>query len=312
MATIAEKKIKRKGKLSLAGRETLHFYLFISPWIIGFTAFTLFPILSSVYFSLYDFTKLDLAMNNAFIFVGFDNYVQILTQNPDFWVAVGNTFFYSFVRVFLGALVSFIFAVLLNRKIPGKKILRTLIYIPAILPIVGSAIVWQGLFDTRFSFFNYLLGFLHIGPIDWLGNNAMGSVLLMSIWCGIGPTMIIFLAALQSVPQELLEAAEIDGAGVFTRYVRIVLPMISSTVMYVLVTGFIGTLQAYAEFDLVTGGGPGIKTTTMSMLVIKSLNNISMGFACAMAWIVGLIVMVFTLVFFRISKGKVFYGAGDD
>lgn len=302
---------KKKGRLSLAGRETLNFYLFISPWILGFALFTLFPLVCSVYFSLFDFIKLDLAMGNPFRFVLFDNFVSIITNNPDFGISILNTFFYSFVRVFLGAAVSFVFAVLLNRKIFGKKILRTLIYIPAILPIVGSAIVWQGLFDERFSFFNYLLGCVGMGPVDWLGNNAMWSVILMSVWCGIGPTMIIILAALQTVPQELIEAADIDGAGSFTKYIRIVLPMISSTFLYVLVTGFIGTLQAYAEFDLVTGGGPGIKTLTMSMLVIRSLDNVSMGYACAMAWVVGIIVMIFTLIFFKLSKGKVFYGAGD-
>lgn len=121
------------------------------------------------------------------------------------------------VRVFGGAVVSYLFAVMLNRKVWGRKIFRTLIYIPAIIPMVGSAIVWQALFDESFSFFNYILSLLHLPEVDWLGKNAMGSVMLMSIWCGIGPTMIIILAALQTVPQELLEAAEIDGAGGFRK-----------------------------------------------------------------------------------------------
>lgn len=125
--------------------------------------------------------------------------------------------FYAVVRVFGGAVVSYLFAVMLNRKVWGRKIFRTLIYIPAIIPMVGSAIVWQALFDESFSFFNYILSLLHLPEVDWLGKNAMGSVMLMSIWCGIGPTMIIILAALQTVPQELLEAAEIDGAGGFRK-----------------------------------------------------------------------------------------------
>ena len=139
----------------------------------------------------------------------------------------------------------------------------------------------------------------------------MGSVLFMSIWCGIGPTMIIILAALQSVPQDLIESSTIDGANAWQRYMHIVLPTISPTILYVLITGFIGTLQAYSEFDLVTGGGPGYKTTTMSMLVIRSMDNEGLGYACAMAWIICFIVLVFTLVFFAISKGKVYYREGD-
>ena len=133
----------------------------------------------------------------------------------------------------------------------------------------------------------------------------------MSVWCGIGPTMIIILAALQSVPQDLIESSTIDGANVWQRYTKIVLPTISPTILYVLVTGFIGTLQAYSEFDLVTGGGPGYKTTTMSMLVIRAMDSEGLGYACAMAWIICFIVLIFTLIFFAVSKGKVYYREGE-
>ena len=207
----------------------------------------------------------------------------------------------------MGCFISFLFAAILNKKIWGRKIFRILIYIPAIIPIVGSAIVWKGLFDEQFSFFNFLLSIIGVAPIDWLGNNAMGSVLLMSIWCGIGPTMLIILAGLQSVSQDIIEASIIDGANSFQRYIHIVLPTISPTIFYVLITGFIGTLQAYSEFDLITSGGPGYKTTTMSMLVINSMNNEGLGYACAMAWIICFIVLFFTLIFFAITKGKIYY-----
>ncbi|MEG2014993.1 MAG: sugar ABC transporter permease, partial [Clostridia bacterium] len=172
--------------------------------------------------------------------------------------------------------------------------------------------VWKGLFDERFSFFNFLLSIIGVAPVDWLGSNAMGSVLLMSIWCGIGPTMIIILAALQTVPKDILEAAQIDGANVFQRYRLIVVPTISSTIMYVLITGLIGTLQAYAEFDLITGGGPGYSTTTLSMLVIRAMDNEGLGYACAMAWVICAIVLIFTLIFFRFVKSKVYYAEGSD
>lgn len=300
-----------KVKSKLASKETKSFYMYISPWLIGFTLFTLIPLVCSIFFSLFSFTKLDLAMGNELRFVGLDNFKDILFNNDVFYVAIGNTFYYSIIRVFVGCIISFVFASLLNKKIWGKRLFRVLIYVPAVIPIVGSAIVWKGLFDERFSFFNFLLSIIGVAPIDWLGTNAMGSVLFMSIWCGIGPTMIIILAALQSVPQDLIESSTIDGANVWQRYTKIVLPTISPTILYVLVTGFIGTLQAYSEFDLVTGGGPGYKTTTMSMLVIRSMDNEGLGYACAMAWIICLIVLIFTLVFFAITKGKVYYREGD-
>lgn len=303
---MVQRKMTKRAK-----KETAQFYLYISPWIIGFVLFTLIPLVASIYFSLYDFTKLDLALGNKLYYVGFDNFKDILFNNDVFYTAVGNTFFYSLVRVLVGCLISFLFATILNKKIWGRKLFRILIYIPAIIPIVGSAIVWKGLFDEQFSFFNFLLSIIGVAPVDWLGNNAMGSVLLMSIWCGIGPTMLIILAGLQSVSQDVIEASIIDGANAFQRYWHIVIPTISPTILYVLITGFIGTLQAYSEFDLITGGGPGYKTTTMSMLVIQSMNNEGLGYACAMAWIICFIVLIFTLIFFAVTKGKIYYREGD-
>lgn len=303
--------MKKKKMTKNELKETGLFYLYISPWIIGFLLFTLVPLLASIYFSLYDFSKLDLAMGREMYFVGFDNFKDILFNNKVFYQAIGNTFYYSIIRVLLGCLISFIFATILNKKIWGRKLFRVLIYIPAVIPIVGSAIVWKGLFDEQFSFFNFLLSIIGVAPVDWLGNNAMSSVLFMSIWCGIGPTMLIILAGLQSVSQDVIEASIIDGANSFQRYIHIVLPTISPTIFYVLITGFIGTLQAYSEFDLITQGGPGYKTTTMSMLVIRAMDNEGLGYACAMAWIICFIVLFFTLIFFAITKGKIYYREGE-
>ena len=301
----------RKKMTKNERKEARAFYLYISPWIIGFTLFTLVPLISSIYFSLFDFTKLDLALGNELYFVGLGNYKDILFNNDVFYEAIKNTFYYSFVRVLVGCAISFLFAIILNKKIMGRKLFRVLIYIPAVIPIVGSAIVWKGLFDEQFSFFNFLLSIIGVAPIDWLGKNAMGSVLLMSIWCGIGPTMLIIIAGLQSVSEDIIEASIIDGANSFQRYYHIVLPTVSPTIFYVLITGFIGTLQAYSEFDLITSGGPGHSTTTMSMLVINSMNNEGLGYACAMAWLICFIVLFFTLIFFAITKGKIYYREGD-
>ena len=311
----AKTKLPKIKMSKAARREERQFYAFISPWVIGFLLFTLVPLVCSLVFAFYDFTKQDLAMGNNMEFVGFRNFKDIMFgEDSYFWQTVGNTFLYAVVRVVVGLIVSFIFAALLNRNLKLKKLFRVLVYIPAIIPMVGSALVWKGLFDERFSFFNFLLNYIGIPPVEWTGSGAMGSVLLMSIWCGIGPTMIIILAALQGVPTELMEAADIDGANIFQKYRKIVLPMISPTILYILVTGFIGCLQAYAEFDLVTGGGPGYSTTTMSMFVINAMNDrtYGLGYACAAAWLICILVMVFTLVFFKFSQGKVYYAEGGE
>lgn len=305
---------KRKGS-KVARREERSFYAFISPWLVGLLLFTLIPLGCSIVFAFFDFTTQDLAMGNQLEFIGFKNFEDILTgKDSYFFETVGNTFVYAIVRVIVGLIISFIFAVLLNRNLKLKRLYRILIYIPAIIPLVGSALVWKGLFDERFSFFNFLLNYLGFAPVNWTGDGAMGSVLLMSIWCGIGPTMIIILAALQNVPTELMEAADIDGANVFQKYRAIVIPMISPTILYILVTGFIGCLQAYAEFDLVTGGGPGHQTTTMAMFVINAMNDSTygLGYACAAAWLIFIIVMAFTLLFFKLTQGKVYYAEGGD
>ncbi len=303
--------MRAKSKEKFNIKREFTFYAFVSPWIIGFLCFTLVPMALSVYYSFHSISKLGLGVGTPARFVGFAHFKDIFTNSPAFGTALCNTFIYSIVRVFGGVFVSFLFAALLNRKMPGKKIFRTLIYIPAIIPMVGSAIVWKAVFDESFSFFNFLLGEIGLPSVDWLGKNAMGSVMLMSIWCGIGPTMIIMLAALQTVPSSLVEAAEMDGAGALRKQWNIVVPYIGSTFVYVLVTGFIGCLQAYAEFDLITEGGPGISTTTITMLVVDSMND-NLGYACALAWVIFMIVLAFTLVFFKITNKAVYYAGGDD
>jgi multiple sugar transport system permease protein len=300
---------KYKKPISIKKRNTMYFYAFISPWIIGFLLFTVIPILASVYFALTNMTKMSFIMGNYKI-IWFKNFADIITNNPQFLRSILNTFVYSVFRVFLGIFISLLVAQLLNRKMPCRKLFRVMIYVPAVLPIVGSAILWQQLFDQDFSLFNYLLSMININPINWLGTKeAMGSIIFMSVWCGIGPTMIILLAALQGVPQDLTEAAEIDGAGAFRKFINITIPMISSSLLYLFVIGFIGTLQAYAEIDLLTGYRE--ETMTMSMHVINMMNGNNLSYASAEAWVVCVIVMLFTLLFFKVANLYVFYAGGD-
>lgn len=299
-------------KIKKRTRDRINFYLFISPWIIGFLLFSILPMVTSFYYSFTQITVLGLGRRTP-EFIGLANYRSVILQDSVFVQSIGNTFVFAFARVFSGVFIALLLATLLNGKIPGKNIYRTMIYLPAIIPIVGSALLWKQLFSTDFSLYNYMLSWIGIAPREWLNyDNAMSSVILMSVWSGLGPTMIICLAALQNVPRELVEAAEMDGANKIKRFRHITIPMISPTLVYLLVTGFIGALQAYAEMDLLTGGGPGNRTTTMAMnVVFHAFDGRGMGYASAQAWVIFAIILVFSIIFFKIVNKRAYYESGD-
>ena len=301
-----------KKHMKRSTRQRINFYLFVSPWILGFCIFSILPMLTSLYYSFTKITVLGLGRRNP-EWIGVENYIAVFTDDNVFIRSIQNTFIFSFGRVFLGIIVALLVALLMNTKIPGKRIYRTLIYLPAIIPIVGSAILWKQLFSTDFSLFNYFLSIIGIPPVEWLSyDNAMGSIIFMSIWSGLGPTMIILLAALQNVPRELIEAAKVDGANTVIRFRHITIPMVSPTIVYLLVTGFISALQAYAEMDLLTGGGPGNVTTTMAMnVVFNAFDGRGMGYASAQAWVIFAIILVFSIFFFKIINKRAYYESGD-
>lgn len=293
-------------------RQRLSFYAFVSPWILGFAIFSILPMMTSLYYSFTKITVLGLGRRNP-EWIGLENFISVFTDDDVFLRSIQNTFIFSIGRVFLGIFVALLVALLMNTKIPGKKFYRTMIYLPAIIPIVGSAILWKQLFSTDFSLFNYFLSIVGIPPVEWLSyDNAMGSIIFMSIWSGLGPTMIILLAALQNVPRELIEASTMDGANTIRRFRHITIPMVSPTIVYLLVTGFISALQAYAEMDLLTGGGPGDVTTTMAMnVVFNAFDGRGMGYASAQAWVIFAIILVFSILFFKIINKRAYYESGD-
>jgi multiple sugar transport system permease protein len=299
-------------KIKKSIRDRISFYGFISPWLLGFLLFSIIPMFTSLYYSFTEITVLGLGRRSP-EFIGLDNYRSVLFDDSIFIQSIQNTFVFAFARVFSGVIIALLLAILLNGKIPGKKIYRTMIYLPAIIPVVGSAMLWKQLFSQDFSLYNYLLSFIGIAPIEWLSyDNSMSSVILMSVWSGLGPTMIILLASLQNVPRELLEAAEVDGGNAINKFRHITIPMISPTLVYLLVTGFIGALQAYAEMDLLTGGGPGNITTTMAMNVVNNaFDGRGMGYASAQAWVIFAIILVFSIIFFKIVNKRAYYEGSD-
>ncbi len=305
----AIKKTKRRATKA-SRRETRNFYLYITPWLIGFSLFTIIPMISSLIYSLQTISVLDLGVGGTF--VGLQNYKDIF--NDDIFLAsIGNTFFYAFAKTFISLALALTFSILLNQKFRGNKIARILVYLPAIIPTVASVMVWAQLFSKDFSLINYFLSFFGVAPIDWMSyQNSMGSVLLMGIWTTIGPNMLICLAALQGVPNELMEAAELDGAGPIRKLFSIIIPTISPTLFFISITGIIGGLQAYAEMQLLVGATD--KTLTMAWNVILNAFSLdgtkTMGYACAQAWVLFVIIIIFTGIYFKVSNKFVYYSDG--
>lgn len=292
--------------------ETRKFYLFILPWIIGFSLFTIIPMVSSLYYSFRRVSVIDLY--DSGIFVGINNYKAIFKDDL-FLASISNTFMYAFVKTFLSIFFALLFSLLLNQKFKGNKVARTLVYLPAIIPTVASVMVWSQLFSKDFSLINYFLSFFKIKPIDWTSyNNAMGSVLLMGIWTSIGPQMLIILAALQSVNEDLIEASKLDGANPIQRLLKVILPTISPTIFFISITGIIGGLQAYAEMQLLVNASD--KTLTMAWNVVLNAFSLdgtkTMGYACAQAWFLFIIIIIFTLIYFKVSNKFVYYDNGGD
>jgi multiple sugar transport system permease protein len=284
---------------------------FLSPWLIGFVAFTLVPIAISFYFSLCKFDLLEKPR-----FVAMQNYTDLMLDKT-FWQTTRNTFYYTAMALPAGLLVSLGIAMLLNVEMPGRAIWRTIIFMPSLVPIVASAMVWMWLLNPRLGLFNLVLGkidswlpaSLRFPLPPWLGEErwAMPTLALMSLW-GVGNAVVIYLAGLQDVPVELYEAAELDGAGVFGRMWNVTLPILSPVIFFNLIMAIIGALQIFDIPYIMTNGGPVHSTYFLSMyLYDNAFVYLQMGYASAMAWIMLVIVLVLTGVAFWTSSRWVHY-----
>jgi multiple sugar transport system permease protein len=296
---------------------------FLSPWIVGFLAFTLVPLVLAFYYGLCDYSLLQ-----SPVYIGLDNYRELMAD-PIFWRSLENTLIYAAIALPAGMLVSLGLAILLNQRTLGQSVFRTIIFIPSLVPTVASAMLWLWLFNTRLGLINTLLDIrpmqavigglntvlhaLHIPPlatpIGWLTDPmwALPSLAIMSLW-GVGYTVVIYLAGLQDVPQSLVEAAEIDGAGAWQRMIHVTLPMLSPVIFFNLIMAIIGSLQAFAIPYIMTGGGPARATYFYTMyLYDNAFRFLKMGYACSMAWIQFLMVVLLSALAFWLSKRWVHY-----
>lgn len=295
-----------KAKSRIARKEAIEGFVCIAPWIFGFVVFTVGPVIFSFIMSL---SKWDMITPPKF--VGFSNYAAILVDDFRFRQSLKVTAIYAGTAVPLGLVFSLALAMLLNLNVKGMRAFRSIFYIPAILPGVAVAMVWLMVFRYQGGIFNSLLGLLHIAPVKWLTSTEMAlpSFVIMSLW-GVGGGMIIYLAGLQSVPTQLYEAAEIDGAGSWAKFRTVTLPMISPTIFFNLIMGIIGSFQVFTSSFIMTQGGPAYATLFYVLyLYQKAFKYLQMGYACALAWILFGVILLLTLIVFKSSAGWVYYEA---
>jgi multiple sugar transport system permease protein len=245
--------------------------------------------------------------------VGLGNYVYLFTRDPLFWRSLGVTFTYTLVAVPLNLALALVLAMLLNLRVPGMRVLRTVYYLPTVMPQVATSMLWMFLFAPTFGVIDWALAVLfHITGPNWLSDPhwVMPAFILMSLW-GVGGAMVIFLAGLQSVPPELYEAAQLDGASGIVQFVRVTLPSISPVVLFNLIVGMIGAMQIFTTAFVMTQGGPDYASYFFNLAIYNNaFVYFKMGLASAQAWVLLLIVMIMTLVVFATSSRWVFYGSG--
>jgi multiple sugar transport system permease protein len=296
---------KSKKMKPLARREAINAYLLISPWLIGFVIFTLGPMVASLIFS---FTNYSIA-KPPMKFIGLVNYAQILFQDYRFWKSLRITLTYAVFAIPLGLVFGLLLALLLNSKVPGISVWRTVYYTPSVVSGVAVAILWVYLFNPQYGIINWALSLVNIKGPGWLNSPqwALPALIIMSLW-GVGGGMIIYLAGLQGIPTALYEAAEVDGASTVQKFFNITLPMITPVLFYNLIIGIIFTFQIFTQVYVMTGGGP-VESTLFYNLYLynNAFRYQEMGYASALAWILFLIVLVLTMLVFKSSAMWVYY-----
>lgn len=280
-------------------------YLFLLPGLLLYVAWMLYPLLYEFYISFFEW---NIMPGQTSTFIGLENYQRALADKT-FWLALGNTAQYTFVTVVGQLILGLAIALLLNRVIVGKRFFRAVYY----LPVVTSWVVVSFLFEYIFSsspsgLMNFiLLDVLHViaKPISWVGETGTAWIIVyaLGIWKGVGWAMVIFLAALQSIPQELYEAAAIDGAGDWGRFWRITLPLIQRSTTFVTVALIIGGFQVFISVFLITGGGPLHRTEVLlSYMYDRSFNKLEFGYGAALSYILTFIVVIISFVQMKISN----------
>jgi len=292
-----------------ARRNQICGLLFAGPAILGFVLFTLGPMVVSFVYSLTDYS----VFKNALHFIGLRNYIRMFSgADPFFYKSLKATFLYVVMAVPCFIAFSFALAMLLNAKIKGVAFFRTVFYLPSIVPVVASAMIWMWMYNPDLGLINSLLKAVGLPTSLWLFSEKMviPSIVFMGMW-STGGTMVIFLAGLKSIPEHYYEAVEIDGGSGWRKFIHITVPMMTPTIFFNTVMGLIGTFQVFSEPYILTNGGPNDASLFYVFYIWReAFRNSSMGYASALAWVLFVIILIFTVFIFKSSKWVYYEGEG--
>ena len=280
--------------------KSLEGYLYISPWLIGFLVFTAIPLLSSIWISMTEWN-----LFSSPTFVGTDNYTK-LWSDPLFWQALKVTGKYVLASVPLRLVIGFSIAVLLNNKLPGMGFFRTIFYLPNVTSGVAVSLLWLWIFNPEFGVLNAILAKVGIAGPAWLLSETW-AIVITSLWT-VGGSMIIYLAGLQGIPSQLYEAVDIDGGSWFSKLTNVTIPMMTPIIFYNLIMGIINSFQVFTDAYIMTNGGPHNATLFYVLYLYKNaFQYFEMGYASALAWVLFLLILAFTILVFKSSSLWVYY-----
>jgi len=302
-----ERRYRRSGPL--ARREALTGLLWVQAWFIGFLVFTLGPIVAAVYLGFTDWRGRGVPR-----FVGLQNFIEIFTDDPLFWQSLKVTLLFAVIYLPLSLIIGFAMAMVMNQRLVGVKVFRTLYFLPSVLSGTAVAILWQFVFNRDFGVLNWFVGLFGIDPVSWLVSPrwVIPSIAIMQLWA-VGSTIIIYLGGLQGIPTELYEVAKLDGAGWWATLRNVTLPMMSPVIFFQLVLGLIATFQIFTQPYVMTQGGPDNASYFYALYIYNTaFVQLRLGYASALSVILFVIVVGITAIIFRTSKAWVYYAGGTD
>lgn len=299
-----------KASTKSAFKQNFTGYLFASPWLLGFIIFMAVPILLSLYYSMTYYV-----MPKSPKFIGLTNYIFMFTKDPLFWKSFYNTVYYVVIGVPASLVAGLAVAMLMNQKVSGIKIYRTIFYLPNVVSLVAVSILWQWVFNTNYGLINTFLMEIGIEGPGWLTDVKWSklSLIIMGLW-NVGGSMVIYLAALQDVPRALYESALIDGANNWTKFFKITLPMISPSIFFNVIMSVILSFQVFTQALVMTGGGPANSTLFYAYHLYNKAFYLesSMGYGSAMAWFLLVVTFILTFVIMKTSNAWVYYEDGGN
>jgi multiple sugar transport system permease protein len=300
---------KKNSFIRGSSKEAIAGILFTLPVVLGIIIFVFYPMLSSLYLSFTDYNILTKPQ-----WIGLTNYISIFTEDLFFKKSLFVTFYYAIGSVAASIISAFGLAILLNQNVKGQSVFRTIFYIPSVVPAVASSMLWLWLFNPDFGLLNVVLNIFGLPKSMWIfgESTVIPSMIIMAVW-STGNAVVIFLAGLQDVPRQLLEAVSIDGGNWFHRFIHVTIPMTTPIIFFNLVMGIIGAFQTFTQAFVMTNGGPNNGSLFYVFYLYREgfrLNQ--MGYACALAWIMFFIILLLSLLIFKTSKSWVYYGGEND